>query len=105
MDLDCFTSCARGWLPCPLQSKKKARRQNLLPYTVTDFNTWFIFWLRDKPYWTLDCSCFDYGPRLLHIMRQGLASLPAAKQKEGKEVKPRALPSHGLQDVLHRLAR
>jgi hypothetical protein len=44
MDLDCFTSCAGDWPPCPLRSEK------------------------------------------------------------GKEVKSRALPGQGLQDVLHRLA-
>jgi hypothetical protein len=49
-----------------------------------DFKTCFIAWLTGGSCWTLDCSCFDYGPRLLHIMCQGLAFLPAAKRKKAR---------------------
>ncbi len=44
-----------------------------------DFKTCFITWLTDGSCWTIDCSRVDDGPQLLHIMRQGLAFLPAAK--------------------------
>ncbi len=57
------------------------REKGHCPPTRTT-RTCFFAWLTGGSCWILDCSCFDYGPRLLHIMRQGLASLPAVKREK-----------------------
>ena len=92
-DIDCFTSCARGWPPCPLRSEKRQGGKNSGP-------------AHNGSCWTLDWSGIDYGHRLLHIMRQGLASLPAAKRKKARREKLRPRPRCVMLDprlILHRL--
>ena len=53
----------------------------------------FITWCLVGTYCTLSCSCIDCGLRLLHTMRLGLATLPAAKRKKEKEEKTQAPPT------------
>ena len=48
-DIDCFTSCARGWPPCPLRSEK---RQGLGGKNSGPAH--------DGSCWTLDWSGIDY---------------------------------------------
>jgi hypothetical protein len=47
-----------------------------------------------------DKSCINYEHRLLHIMRQGLASLPAAEQKKARRKKLRPSPQWVMLDLL-----
>ena len=93
MDIDCFTSCVRSWPPCPLRSKKRQGGKTSGP-------------AHNGSCWTLDWSGIDYGHQLLHIMRQGLASLPAAKRKKARRKKLRPRPQCVMLDprlVRHRL--
>ena len=86
-DIDYCTSCARGWLPCPLRSAKRQGEKNSGP-------------AHNVSCWTLDRSCIDYGHRLLHIMRQG------QQRKKARRKKLRPLPQCIMLDpqlVRHRL--
>jgi len=72
------------------RSSQNSKERETLASTRTTRR--FITWCLVGSYCTLSCSCIGYGHRLLHIMRQGLASLPAAKRKKARRKKLRPRP-------------
>ena len=73
------------------RSSQNSKEEETLVSTRTTRR--FISWCLVGSYCTLSCSCIDYGHRLLHIMRQELASLPAAKRKKARRKKTQAPPT------------